>query len=92
MPLKNLPSIILETTFNKEGLVVAEEGVLVPAYVASQLGFNVPGRDYLEQFYARLRTEAGIFPLCPFKAYGEYLDFSVLDSLLGLIPHSSAVF
>jgi len=45
----------------------------VPAYVGSQLGFNDPGKFYLDNFfYPRLR-EIGVLPLCPFQACGEYL-------------------
>ena len=74
MNLKKLSSIITNTRFSREGLVITESDLLVPVYVASQFGFNEPGREFLERFYERLRNEAEIFPLCPFKACEEFLD------------------
>ncbi len=80
MKLKKLPSIIAQNTFNEKGLVESEEGLLVPAYVASQFGFNAPGREYLNDvFYPALKADAGVLPLCPFKACDEYLNFSKLN-------------
>ena len=80
MQLKKLPSIISNNVFNEKGLIETKSGLLVPAYVGSQLGFNVPGRYFLENsFYPKLRQELGVFPLCPFTACGEYLDFSKLS-------------
>jgi hypothetical protein len=78
MGLTKLPTIIRHTEFDERGFAKTEWGLLVPAYVASQLGFNVSGRNYLSRFYARLKHEAGILALCPFSACEEYLDFSRL--------------
>jgi hypothetical protein len=80
MGLGKLPTIIRETDFDKNGFARTKEGLLVPAYVASQLGFNAPGRQYLKEFYSRLKREAGVLPLCPFAACEEYLTLSGLDS------------
>lgn len=80
MGLDKLPSIIQETEFDERGLARTESGLLVPAYVASQLGFSSSGKDQLNNFYGRLRDEAGVLPLCPFTACGEYLDFSRLGN------------
>ena len=74
MNLKKIPSITKDTKFSRKGLVITESDLLVPAYVASQFGFNEPGREFLERFYERLRNEVEIFPLCPFKACEEFLD------------------
>ena len=53
MNLKKLSSIITNTRFSREGLVITESDLLVPVYVASQFGFNEPGREFLERFYER---------------------------------------
>jgi len=78
MNLAKLPSVIARNHFDENGLAKTSSGLLVPAYVGSQLGFNLPGRKFLEQdFYPDLE-KIGILPLCPFKACGEYLDLSKL--------------
>lgn len=80
MKLEKLPNIIANNKFNEKGLVESEEGLLVPAYVASQFGFNTPGKEYLSKFfYPALKADAGVLPLCPFTACDEYLDFSKLN-------------
>jgi hypothetical protein len=81
MTLDKLPSIIRQTKFNDNGLAVVGSELLVPGYVASQLGFSVLGRDQLAKFYDRLRVEAKVLPLCPFIACAEYIDFSRLNNL-----------
>jgi hypothetical protein len=81
MDLERVPSIITGTEFNKEGLAVTKDGLLVPAYVASQLGFSDLGKAQLQEFYNRLKDEADVLTLCPFTSCGEYLDFSRLDNL-----------
>ena len=79
MSLKTLPSIIRENKFNDQGLVETNSGLLVPAYVGSGLGFNHPGRVFLNGiFYPKLR-KSRVLELCPFKACGEYLDFSKMS-------------
>ena len=78
MTLDKLPSILQKTEIDKNGFAKTESGLLVPAYVASQLGFSASGREQLQSFYERLKKEAGVLPLCPFIACGEYLDFSRL--------------
>ncbi len=92
MNLKKLPSIIRDTKFSADGLAISENGLLVPAYVASQFGFNSPGREFLESFYERLRRKADILPLCPFKACGEYLDKTLpnwreFNRIVGLVNY-----
>jgi|GEM_PF-3257011 len=80
MKLEKLPSVIAQNKFNEKGLVESEKGLLVPAYVASQLGFNTPGKEYLNEiFYPALKKKAGVLALCPFKACDEYLDFTKLN-------------
>jgi hypothetical protein len=82
--MDKLPSIIMDTEFDPNGLAVTDEGLLVPAYVASQHGFNdgsrFTPREQLNRFYQALRKEAGVLPLCPFTACGEYLDLSLLEN------------
>lgn len=74
MKLKKLPSSIIKNHFDYRGLIKKDHRWLVPAYVGSQFGFNEPGRIFLNQyFYPRLEKEAGVYPLCPFKACNEYL-------------------
>jgi len=89
MTLDRLPSVIANTRFNAAGLAETKEGLLVPAYVASQLGFSTIGKVQLNALHDRLREEAGVLPLCPFTACAEYLDFSrlgaahTIDDVLG---------
>lgn len=85
MKLKKLPSVIAQNTFNEKGLVESEEGLLVPAYVASQLGFNEAGKCILqEEIYPTLKKKAGVLALCPFTACGEYLDSSELNDKMSV--------
>ena len=80
MGLEKLPSVLTENNFLDNGLVETESGLFVPAYVASELGFNVPGRHYLsEVFYPALKQE-GVLPLCPFAACAEYLDLATITN------------
>lgn len=59
---------------SSDGLVKTRDRVLVAAYIAHQLGFNEPGRFFLERsFFPRLRKK-GIHPLDPFKASGDLLS------------------
>ncbi len=78
MQLDRLPSIIRENEFTESGLVRGGRELLVPAYVASQLGFS-DLKDHLGLYYNRLKDEAGVLALCPFAACSEYLDFNTLD-------------
>ncbi len=78
MGLDKQPSVILENVFDEKGFVETETGLMVPAYIGSQLGFNVPGKYFLEKFYKDL-TELGVLPLCPFMSCDEYLDISNLN-------------
>jgi len=65
------------------GQVESPYSSLVPAYIASELGFNKPGSDFLnKEFYYRLIKESGVLPLCPFAACNEYLDKRVFDERL----------
>jgi nucleoside 2-deoxyribosyltransferase len=80
MKLERLPSVIAKNKFNEKGLVESEGELLVPVYVASQLGFNTHGKEYLNKFfYPALKADAGVLPLCPFTACDEYLDFTKLS-------------
>jgi hypothetical protein len=77
--LGKLPSIIEKTNFI-EGCLVEQGGkILVPAYVGSQMGFSHRGKQILDDFYSKLE-DINVFPLCPFKACGEYLDLSKLNN------------
>jgi len=79
MKLKNLPSIIEKNNFNEKGLVIVEQGFLVPVYVGSQQGFSSAEKNYLENnFYPELKKR-GVLPLCPFTACAEYLNLSELN-------------
>ncbi len=80
MMQNKLPSIIAETEWDEKGFAKTEYGLLVPAYVASQLGFSSLGKEQLNKFYGRLRDESGVLPLCPFTACGEYLNLSLLGN------------
>ncbi|MFC1697962.1 hypothetical protein ACFL1H_06490 [Nanoarchaeota archaeon] len=69
------PSIIKNNKFLKNGLVKIKNELYVPAYCASQLGFNYPGKFFLKkEFYPELRKRK-ILPLCPFDACEEFLKF-----------------
>ena len=77
--LAKMPSVIRNNQFDARGLAVTPEGLLVPAYVGSELGFNEPGRFYLDNIFYPELIRRGILPLCPFKACLEYMDFPRLD-------------
>lgn len=73
MKIKKQPSILEKTEFTSDGYVINKQGLLVPAYVASEEGFRkMLGEPGLEEFYKKLNL-AGIFSLCPFQACSEYL-------------------
>ena len=78
MELEKLPSVIAGNLFDKNGFVETERGLMVPAYIGSQLGFNESGKESLEIFYEKLK-DIKVLPLCPFKACGEYLELERLD-------------
>jgi nucleoside 2-deoxyribosyltransferase len=63
----------------KEGLIFSSDKYdsFVPAYVASQLGFNTPGKYFLQEFFYPALLERGVLPLCPFAACVDYLDQKV---------------
>ncbi|MCX6774514.1 MAG: hypothetical protein NTY99_00270 [DPANN group archaeon] len=61
-----------------------EYDAYVPAYVASELGFNFPGQYFLNEFFYPKLADQGILPLCPFAACGEYLDQKVFDENLSV--------
>ena len=79
MDLEKIPSIIENNKFNEKGLIVLETELLVPVYIGSQLGFNEPGKLYLNKFFYPKLRKMGAMPLCPFTACEEYLDFSMLN-------------
>ena len=85
MKLPKLPTIIAQTKFDERGLAHVDGRILVPAYMGSQWGFNAAGKEQLERFYQRLEWEAGVLPLCPFKACEEYLDFKKLGKVKSLV-------
>lgn len=83
---EHTPSILRKLKFSDEGFVEHTDSfdnskrLLVPAYVASQLGFSNIGMDTLHGFYSRL-FDVGIQPLCPFTACGEFINTAKLDAL-----------
>lgn len=74
-----LPSVIAESTFDENGYVVEAGRCLMPAYVASPLGFNRPGQHFADTYLYPGLKEAGIQVFCPFKACGEYLNPAVFS-------------
>ncbi|MCK4808009.1 MAG: hypothetical protein KAS90_00140 [Candidatus Aenigmarchaeota archaeon] len=86
MTLDKQPLVIAENVFDENGFVETDNGLLVPAYIGSQLGFNVPGKYFLEQFYNEL-IEIGVLPLCPFMSCDEYLDISYLNDNMSVKEH-----
>ncbi|MDP2750661.1 MAG: hypothetical protein Q8O89_07565 [Nanoarchaeota archaeon] len=76
---QDLPSVIEKHEF-KKGLIETEKGLMVPAYVASQLGFSFPGKYFLDNYFHPKLIELNIFPLCPFTACAEYLNFSIINN------------
>jgi hypothetical protein len=70
----------------KNGLIFSSDKYdsFVPAYVASQLGFNTPGKYFLQEFFYPALLERGVLPLCPFAACEEYLDQKVFDENLSV--------
>ncbi len=69
-----LPSIIESTQFNEHGLAVTPEGLKVPVYLASGLGFNLPGRYYIEHELKPRMKDLGALVLDPFEQCGEFID------------------
>lgn len=62
-----LPSIIENTAFTNDGLAETPQGLRVPVYLANGLGFNDPGRYFLEKELKPHMEEAGAFVLDPFQ-------------------------
>jgi hypothetical protein len=81
MEQDQLPSVIRDNQFDERGLVRGHGISLVPAYVASQWGFNSAGMERLYHFYSTLRERAGVLALCPFTACSERLDTARLGTL-----------
>ena len=81
MDSRKVPSIIRNNTFSEDKLVETDSGLMVPAYVGSQMGFNVPGRQFLQRFYQQL-SQISILALCPFQACEEFLNQAVFDERL----------
>lgn len=87
--LKRLPSVVTTNKFTEKGLVKTDSGLLVPAYIANQFGFNWPGREFLRNiFYPELR-KAGVLPLCPFEASREYLGLpnKKFNDVVGIVDY-----
>lgn len=74
-----LPSIIENTVFTNDGLAKTPQGLRVPVYLASGLGFNDPGRYFLEKEVKPRMEEAGALVLDPFQQCGEFLDPKTFD-------------
>jgi len=63
------------------GLIESDSGTFVPVYPANQLGFNFPGKYFLDHYlYPRLLQQHA-FPLCPFKSADIYLNIPTDDSI-----------
>ena len=67
-------SVVEGDSFCENGLVRGKNGLLVPAYVGSTLGYNHPGRMFLSKYFYPALSKTGIFPLCPFDSCSEFLD------------------
>jgi hypothetical protein len=76
--LGKYPTVIEENQFTPQGFIKKDDQLLVPVYVASELGFNFPGKYFLDNWLYPKLEEVDAIVLCPFKACGEFLD---LDSL-----------
>lgn len=74
-----LPSIIENTEFTRDGLVKTPQGLRVPVYLASGLGFNAAGRYFLEKEVKPSMEKAGALVLDPFQQCGELLDPETFD-------------
>lgn len=74
-----LPSIIEKTTFNAEGLAETAEGLKVPVYLASGLGFNAPGRYYIDHEIKPRMEQAGALVFDPFQQCADLLDPDVFN-------------
>ncbi len=74
-----LPSVFEKYDFPAQGIVLTEFGPRVPVYVASGLGFNYPGRHFLDHYiHPTIRNIKG-FALDPFALCGELLDPCLFD-------------
>lgn len=71
-----LPSIIETTHFNKDGLAVTPEGLKVPVYLASGLGFNEPGKYFIEHNIKPHMRDLGALVLEPFEQCGEFINLA----------------
>lgn len=74
-----LPSIIENTVFTNDGLAETPQGLRVPVYLANGLGFNDPGKYFLEKEVKPRMEEAGAFVLDPFQQCAELLDPNTFD-------------
>ena len=78
---QNPPAIFGEFEETESGLLMPIEGdePVVPAYVASDLGFSHPGRYFLNnEFYPSLREKAGVIAICPFAACAPFFPAKFL--------------
>lgn len=74
-----LPSMIEKMQLNDKGFVVTNEGLRVPIYLASGLGFNKAGRRYLDESIKPALESTGCFVLDPFAACEEFLEADTFD-------------
>lgn len=88
MPLEKLPSIIANSKFTADGFVESDQGLLVPAYVGSQMGFSsLLNRLILQEYLYPELLKRNVLALCPFQSCGEYLDFSQLNEDMPFKQH-----
>lgn len=78
--LDHIPAVIKNNQFTADGFVRSPSGLLVPAYIGSELGFNYPGRLFLNNTFHPRLLSIGIMPFCPFTACGEYLGPNAFDT------------
>lgn len=71
-----LPSIIENTVFTKDGLAQTPQGLKVPTYIGSGLGFNEAGRYFLDKEIRPRMEDAGAFLLEPFESFREVLSLT----------------
>lgn len=74
-----LPSVFEKYEFPIPGIVTTKQGPKVPVYVASGLGFNYPGRYFLNSYLHPCLEQIGAFVLDPFALCGELLDQRLFD-------------
>lgn len=74
-----LPSFITNNRFNSQGFIESPEGLLIPLYLASGLGFNHPGKQFIQQELKPQLRSMGYCVIDAFEQCGEFFDSSTRD-------------